>query len=167
MSCRGEGEAQPAEGSAAESRGAVEGGRRVWEHVYNGGALSATLNCALSAIGAQIRASHYNHLHTDHCTVQRCHHCRPFYVAAVRKRRRSCLAAVHVQPQRQKGHLQLHVLLCYTRFPTRKDLFRREVAANLFCLRCRWCDQTSSAALMRPSAAVTAPRHGSPSTHLL
>lgn len=88
-----------------------EGG---WVHVYNGDALSAALNCTLSPIGAQIRASHYNHLHTDHCTVRRCHHCRPFYVAAVRKWRRSCLPAVHAQPQHQRGHLELHVLLCYT-----------------------------------------------------
>lgn len=85
-----------------------------WVHVYNGDALSAALYCTLSPIGAQIRASHYNHLHTDHCTVQRCHHRRPFYGTAVRKWRHSCLAAVHAQPQHQKGHLELHVLLCRT-----------------------------------------------------
>lgn len=114
--CRGEGETQPAEAEAAESHGAVEGGGEVsgWVHVYNGDALSAALYCTLSPIGAQIRASHYNHLHTDHCAVQRCHRCRPFYVTAVRKWRHSCLAAVHAQPQHQKGHLELHVLLCRT-----------------------------------------------------
>lgn len=100
-----------------------------WVHVYNGDALSAVLNCTLSQIGAQIRASHYNHLHTDHCTVQRCHHCRPFYVATVRKWRCSCPAAVHAQPQHQKGHLELHMLLCYTLLPTHGDVFQPEVAS--------------------------------------
>lgn len=150
------------------------GGREVggWVHVHNGDALSAALYCTLSPIGAQIRASHYNHLHTDHCTMQRCHHRRPFYVAAVRKRRRSCPAAVHAQAQHQKGHLELQVLLCCTWLSTHGDAFRLDVAsvASLrvqICLACWWCRWLSSAMLMRPSAAVTAPRHGSPSTHLL
>lgn len=110
---RGEGETQPSEARLLRvmAQWREVGG---WLSVYNGDALSAALNCTLSPIGAQIRASHYNHLHTDHCTVQRCHHCRPFYVAAVRKWRRSCPAAVHAQPQHHKGHLELHVLLCYT-----------------------------------------------------
>lgn len=133
VGCRGEGETQPAE--SWRSGGRWLGG---WVHVYNGDALSAALNCTLSPIGTQIRASHYNHLHSDHCTVQRCHYCTPLYVAAVRTWRRSCPAAVHAQPQHQKGHLELHGLLCYTGLAVHRDVFQLEVA-SVASLRAQIC----------------------------
>lgn len=146
-------------------------------HVYNEDALSAALYCTLSLIGAQIRASHYHHLHSDHCTV------RGGDVAAV-------TADPLMWPRRGKGgtavpqlctlqhsigtaHIQFHVLPCYTCVWTRGDTFQAQAAwaaslrAHICLLACCWCRRTSSVALMRPSAAVTAPRHGSPSTHLL
>lgn len=113
-------------GSAGESHGAVEGwgwGLGGWGHVYNEDALSAVLYCTLSLIGAQIRASHYNHLRTGQRGQHGGHGCRAFNVAVAKKMEAqlsgscACSTTASGRPHRIARASVLHV-----RFSTRDML---------------------------------------------
>lgn len=105
-------------------------------HVYSEDALSAALYCTLSPIGTQIRASHYNHLHTDHCTVQRGGSGGGGDVAAMTAdlfmwpRRGNGGTAVRQLCVHQKGHIELHVHPCYTRLWAHGDGFQPPTTAG-------------------------------------
>lgn len=110
-----EGETQPSEALLARVMAQWRDGGG--GHVYNEDALSAALYCTLSLIGAQIRASHYNHLHTDHCTVQRGDVAAMTADPLMWPPRGNGGTAVRqlcrLEHRIGKAHIELHVLPCF------------------------------------------------------
>lgn len=129
--CVCEGETQPSEALLARVMAQWRDGGG--SHVYNEDALSAALYCTLSLIGAQIRASHYNHLHTDHCTVQRgdvaAMTADPLMWPPQGNGGTAVRQLCRLERRIGKAHIGLHVLPCYTCVPTRGDTLQPEVAA--------------------------------------